>query len=343
MEFDSQQLEPVLDTPEMLGVSPAMHNLIRIIDRVARSAMTVLINGETGTGKELAARTLHCRSPRAHQPFVAINTAAIPKDLLESELFGHERGAFTGAYARRAGRFEQANGGTLFLDEIGDMPLELQTRLLRVLADGEFYPVGAHATVKVDVWIVAATHQNLEELVAEGRFREDLYHRLNVFRVRIPPLRERREDIPLLLQHYLRNAASSFGEAHKRLSPELENYLCAYHWPGNIRQLENLCHWLTLMVTGSCIRKFDLPDEMLDLQTNAELLDWQDALSVWAKLQLQAGNQDVAKQAQSDFDKVLIQMALAQFDGHRQMAAKHLGYSRNTLTRKIKVLDLPDW
>ena len=261
--IDRQQPEAVIETPHIVGVSPAMGMLMRTIERVARSSMTVLINGETGTGKELAARAVHCQSPRAHKAFIAINTAAIPKDLLESELFGHERGAFTGAYSRRVGRFEQADGGTLFLDEIGDMPIELQTRLLRVLVDGQFYPVGARSPIQVDVRIITATHQNLEERVADGRFREDLYHRLNVIRIRVPPLRERREDIPLLLAYYLRKAGEAMGEKPKNLRPEVEKYLCAFHWPGNIRQLENVCHWLSLMATEPQINMLDLPPELL--------------------------------------------------------------------------------
>lgn len=255
-------------------------------------------------------------------------------------MFGHERGAFTGAYARRPGRFEQADGGTLFLDEIGDMPIELQTRLLRVLMDGEFFPVGAQSPIQVDVRIITATHQNLEERVADGRFREDLYHRLNVIRLRVPPLRERREDIPLLLAHYLQKAGEQMGETKKRLSPDVENYLCAFHWPGNIRQLENVCHWLALMATGTQIQMHDLPTELLGLDKSIELTHWQDALCQWAVLQLKAGKNDVAKEALVIFEKVLIQTALDQSDGHRYLAAKRLGYGRNTLTRKIQELQL---
>jgi len=329
-----------IELPTMLGESPAMQALLRTITRAARSSMTIMINGETGTGKELTARSLHYQSNRADKPFIALNMAAIPKDLLESELFGHERGAFTGAYARRAGRFEQADGGTLFLDEIGDMPIELQTRLLRVLVDGEFYSVGARSPTQVDVRIVTATHQNLEELVADGRFREDLYHRLNVIRIQIPPLRERREDIPLLLAHYLQKAGLTLDESSKQLTPAVEDYLCAYHWPGNIRQLENVCHWLTLMSYEANIKMVDLPAELLDLKTTTELTQWQEALCQWAVLQIKAGKNDVAKQAQATFEKVLIRTALDLSGGHRYLAAKRLGYGRNTLTRKIQELDL---
>ena len=331
---------PKLETPTMIGNSAAMTLVTRTLERVARSSMTVLLNGETGTGKELAARAIHKLSPRAENPFIAINTAAIPRDLLESELFGHERGAFTGATVRRVGRFAQADGGSLFLDEIGDMPIELQTRLLRVLSDGEFYPVGASTPIKVDVRIIAATHQNLEERVADGRFREDLFHRLNVIRIRLPALRERREDIPHLLKHYLRNASEKLADSIKHLTPETESYLTAYHWPGNIRQLENVCDWLTVMTTVSHIQLSDLPPELITTNFNEELKDWQNALSEWVILQLKSGQNDVAKQAQNTLEKVLIENALAETGGHRYLAAKRLGYSRNTLTRKIKELAL---
>ncbi|MCQ8127653.1 sigma 54-interacting transcriptional regulator, partial [Methylomonas rivi] len=273
------------------------------------------------------------------KPFIALNMAAIPRDLLESELFGHERGAFTGAVGRRAGRFEQADGGTLFLDEIGDMPLELQTRLLRVLADGEFYPIGAYSPARVDVRVVTATHQNLEQLVAQGRFREDLFHRLNVIRLRMPPLRERREDIPLLLEHYLKKAAESLHEPTKVLMPEARSYLEAFQWPGNIRQLENVCHWLALMGNTSEIRLGDLA-EMSQLQAGAVGAHWHEVLMHWARLQLQTGKNDVARDAQAIFETVLIRAAMAQCEGHRYLAAKRLGYGRNTLTRKIKELQL---
>lgn len=332
--------QQAIDAPNILGKSAAMRILLNTLKRAARSHMTVLINGETGTGKELAARALHCYSPRAGKPFIALNMAAIPRDLMESELFGHERGAFTGAIARRAGRFEQANGGTLFLDEIGDMPLELQTRLLRVLADGEFYPVGGRSPVQVDVRVLTATHQNLEQLVAEGRFREDLFHRLNVIRIRMPPLRERREDIPLLLTNYLRKAAETLGEEPKQLHPEVQDYLFAFHWPGNIRQLENVCHWLALMTHASVIRMADLPSELFQKASAVEPEQWQEALLQWTVLQLKAGKNDVAKDAQYALEKTLITTAMEQSDGCRYEAAKRLGYGRNTLTRKIKELQL---
>ncbi|MEY3760635.1 MAG: nitrogen regulation protein, partial [Pseudomonadota bacterium] len=250
-------------TPEIIGEAPAMQEVFRAIGRLARSHITVLINGESGTGKELVAKALHRHSPRSKNPFIALNMAAIPKDLMESELFGHEKGAFTGAQLRRAGRFEQANGGTLFLDEIGDMPAELQTRLLRVLADGEFYPVGAHLAVKVDVRIIAATHQNLEILVDQGRFREDLFHRLNVIRIHIPALRERKQDIPLLLRHFLHHAAVELGVEIKTLKPEAEAFLSTLEWPGNVRQLENSCRWLTVMASSREVHLHDLPPELL--------------------------------------------------------------------------------
>jgi len=327
-------------TPEIIGESPAMQGVFRCIERVARSPVTVLINGETGTGKELVARALHCRSPRAGGPFIALNMAAIPRDLLESELFGHERGAFTGAHARRAGRFEQADGGTLFLDEIGDMPGELQTRLLRVLADGEFYPVGAHSPVRVDVRIVAATHQNLEKLVAEGRFREDLFYRLNVVRLQIPPLRERDQDIRLLLRHYLNKAAQALNEEAKILAPDAEDCLCAFDWPGNIRQLENVCYGLTVMASGQKIQLHDLPAELLQADDRPKEVDWHDALLQWAMTQLKTNRNNVAKEAIKAAERVLIGAALQVTRGQRHPAARRLGYGRNTLTRKIKELGL---
>ncbi|MCU0808720.1 MAG: nitrogen regulation protein NR(I), partial [Candidatus Contendobacter sp.] len=248
--------------PEIIGEAPAMQEVFRAIGRLSRSNITVLINGESGTGKELVARALHRHSPRADRPFIAINTAAIPRDLLESELFGHERGAFTGAQATRQGRFEQANTGTLFLDEIGDMPAELQTRLLRVLAEGEFYRVGGHTPTRVDVRVIAATHQNLEQRVRDGLFREDLYHRLNVIRIQLPSLNKRREDIPLLTRHFLGQAAQELGVESKILRPETESYLSGLDWPGNVRQLENLCRWLTVMASGREIHLEDLPVEL---------------------------------------------------------------------------------
>lgn len=329
-------------TPEIIGEAPAMQEVFRAIARLARSHITVLINGESGTGKELVARALHRHSPRVEKPFIALNMAAIPRDLLESELFGHERGAFTGAQARRAGRFEQADGGTLFLDEIGDMPAELQTRLLRVLADGEFFPVGAHAPVKVDVRIIAATHQNLENLVHEGRFREDLFHRLNVIRVHIPPLRERRQDIPLLLRHFLKEASLELNVEPKTLLPEVEELLCKLDWPGNVRQMENTCRWITVMAAGREVHIDDLPPELL--QAKPEVIPtsgvWEDVFKQWVDGQLRKGDRNIAKEAIDQAESILITTALQFTRGRRQEAAKLLGYGRNTLTRKVSELNL---
>lgn len=330
-------------TPEIIGEAPAMQEVFRAIARLARSHITVLINGESGTGKELVAQALHRHSPRAAQPFIALNMAAIPKDLLESELFGHERGAFTGAQARRAGRFEQANGGTLFLDEIGDMPAELQTRLLRVLAEGEFFPVGAHAPVRVDVRIIAATHQNLEQLVASGRFREDLFHRLNVIRIHIPPLRERRQDIRLLLKHFLQQASQELNVETKILLPDVEDYLCKLEWSGNVRQLENACRWITVMAAGKDVHLDDLPPELMKTRpANAPQVsaDWRDALRQWVDVQLRRGEPEIAREAIDAAEGILIVTALGFTRGRRQEAAKLLGYGRNTLTRKISELQL---
>ncbi|MCX7112382.1 MAG: nitrogen regulation protein NR(I) [Proteobacteria bacterium] len=329
-------------TPEIIGEAPAMQEVFRAIARLARSNITVLINGESGTGKELVARALHRHSPRADKPFIALNMAAIPRDLLESELFGHERGAFTGAQARRAGRFEQADGGTLFLDEIGDMPQELQTRLLRVLADGEFFPVGGHATVKVDVRIIAATHQNLENLVHEGRFREDLFHRLNVIRVHIPPLRERRQDIPLLLRHFLQEASTELNVEAKSLLPEVEEVLCMLDWPGNVRQMENTCRWITVMAAGREVHVDDLPPELLQAKPDVVPVGsvWEDVFKQWVDTQLKKGDRNIAKEAIDQAESILIMTALQFTRGRRQEAAKLLGYGRNTLTRKVSELNL---
>jgi two-component system nitrogen regulation response regulator GlnG len=319
-----------------------MQEVFRAIARLARSHITVLINGESGTGKELVARALHRHSPRATRPFIALNMAAIPRDLLESELFGHERGAFTGAQARRVGRFEQADGGTLFLDEIGDMPAELQTRLLRVLADGEFFPVGAHAPVKVDVRIIAATHQNLETLVAEGRFREDLFHRLNVIRVHIPPLRDRRQDIPLLLKHFLKEASIELNVETKTLLKEAEEFLCRLDWPGNVRQLENACRWITVMASGQEVHIDDLPPELLQVrqEITGAVDTWQNVFRQWVDNQLRKGERNIAKEAIDVAEGILIATAVQFTRGRRQEAAKLLGYGRNTLTRKISELNL---
>ena len=335
-------------TPEIIGEAPSMQEVFRAIGRLARSHITVLINGESGTGKELVAKALHRHSPRAGKPFIALNMAAIPKDLMESELFGHEKGAFTGAQSRRAGRFEQADGGTLFLDEIGDMPAELQTRLLRVLADGEFYPVGSHASIKVDVRIIAATHQNLETLVEQGRFREDLFHRLNVIRIHIPPLRERKQDIPLLLRHFLNQAAAELNAEIKILKPEAEAFLSTLEWPGNVRQLENSCRWLTVMASGREIHLHDLPPELLNTtsEKNTAETGWEALLRNWIDQQLlrahvaHGSEGEIAKHVIPAVEAILIKAALNFTHGKRHEAAILLGYGRNTLTRKIQELGI---
>ena len=329
-------------SPGIIGSAPAMQEVFRAIGRLSRSNLTVLITGESGTGKELVARALHRHGLRASRTFIALNTAAIPRELLESELFGHERGAFTGAQARRLGRFEQADGGTLFLDEIGDMPAELQTRLLRVLSDGEFYRVGGHLPLRVDVRIIAATHQDLEARVRAGTFREDLFHRLNVIRVHSPSLRERREDIPLLLAHYLERAASEIAVEPKTLKPEVVRYLETLDWPGNVRQLENTCRWLTVMASGSEIHLEDLPPELRgDGGEAGDLVDdWEASLRRWAERRLGLGDGALVEDATPKFETVLIRCALGRTGGRRQEAAKLLGWGRNTLTRKIKELAL---
>jgi len=331
-------------SPEIIGEAPAMQEVFRAVARLARSHITVLINGESGTGKELVARALHRHSPRASKAFIALNMAAIPRDLLESELFGHERGAFTGAQSRRAGRFEQADGGTLFLDEIGDMPAELQTRLLRVLADGEFFAVGAHTPTRVDVRIIAATHQNLETLVAQGRFREDLFHRLNVIRVHIPPMRERRQDIPLLLKHFLLEASRELGVDAKVLLPDVEEYLCRLEWPGNVRQIENTCRWITVMAAGREVHLADIPPELLQIRQREPAAltkgNWETAFKRWVYDSLSQGGHNVAKDTIDVAEGILISTALQFTRGHKQEAAKLLGYARNTLTRKINELKL---
>ncbi|HEY5701105.1 MAG TPA: nitrogen regulation protein NR(I), partial [Gammaproteobacteria bacterium] len=330
---------PVIQSPDrsIIGSAPAMQEVFRAIGRLSRSNITVLITGESGTGKELVARALHSHSPRASRPFIALNTAAIPKELLESELFGHERGAFTGAQTQRRGRFEQASSGTLFLDEIGDMPAELQTRLLRVLADGEFYRVGGHEPVRVDVRIIAATHQDLESRVRQGTFREDLFHRLNVIRVHSPALRERREDIPLLLEHFLKMAAKELNTEPKSLKPEVERYLASLDWPGNVRQLENTCRWLTVMASGNEIHSDDLPPELVLAEASTEnASDWEAGLRRWADRQLAAGELALLGDAIPKFERIMIDAALRYTGGRRQDAARLLGWGRNTLTRKIK-------
>ena len=334
------------DTPEIIGEAPAMQEVFRAIGRLARSHITVLINGESGTGKELVAKALHRHSPRAQQPFVALNMAAIPKDLMESELFGHEKGAFTGAQARRIGRFEQANNGSLFLDEIGDMPAELQTRLLRVLADNEFYPVGAHSPIKVNVRIIAATHQNLETLVSQGRFREDLFHRLNVIRIHIPPLRERQQDIGLLMRHFLYQSAKELGTEVKILKPKAEAFLSSLKWPGNVRQLENTCRWLTVMASGREIHIEDLPPELSQSShenpEESTANSWESQFQNWVKHQLATDQHDIARHAIASVETVLIQTALSHTHGRKHEAALLLGYGRNTLTRKLKELNIQE-
>jgi two-component system nitrogen regulation response regulator GlnG len=366
-------------TPEMLGQAPAMQDVFRAIGRLSQSNVTVMITGESGSGKELVARALHKHSQRAAGPFVAINTAAIPKDLLESELFGHERGAFTGAQTMRRGRFEQADGGTLFLDEIGDMKFDLQTRLLRVLSDGNFYRVGGHSAIKTNVRVIAATHQNLEQRVQEGTFREDLFHRLNVIRLRLPPLRERREDIPVLTRHFLQQSAQQLGVEVKRISESAIELLQAFAFPGNVRQLENICHWLTVMAPAQAIEPKDLPPEVMQAGAahpfaapppSTEVAnaftatsnngtaavasvpmpkpgvlhltgdDWQGGLEVQAMNLLVEGRTDVWDELTKRFEATLIQTALAHTKGRRIDAAHKLGIGRNTITRKIQELGL---
>lgn len=356
-----------LKTVDIIGESPAMQEVFRAIGRLSQSHITVLINGESGTGKELVAHALHRHSPRKSKPFIALNMAAIPKDLIETELFGHEKGAFTGANTQRQGRFEQANGGTLFLDEIGDMPFETQTRLLRVLADGEFYRVGGHVPVKVDVRIIAATHQDLEKLVASGKFREDLYHRLNVIRIHIPKLHDRSEDIPMLASHFLARAGRELSVEPKLLRSETVAYMQQLPWPGNVRQLENCCRWLTVMVTGREIFPEDLPAELRQLTTDSAMIfngtatdkillghpapntpllsglapeQWDGLLRQWAKQQLQKGEQQLLETALPLFERTMIEAALDYSHGRKRHAAELLGWGRNTLTRKLKELDI---
>lgn len=326
--------------PEILGQAPAMQEVFRAIGRLSQSSATVMITGESGSGKELVARAVHRHSPRSDKPFIAINTAAIPKDLLESELFGHERGAFTGAAAQRRGRFEQAEGGTLFLDEIGDMPSDLQTRLLRVLSDGNYYRVGGHSPLKANVRIIAATHQNLEVRVKEGLFREDLFHRLNVIRVRLPSLRERREDIPILARHFLQKSAQELGVEAKRFSDAALRYLSALDFPGNVRQLENLCHWLTVMAPGQTVDVADLPPEMRDAPQQAIAADWQTGLAVEVDRLLASNEGQVHEKLTDCFERILISRALAHTGGRRIEAALALGIGRNTITRKIQELGM---
>lgn len=337
-DVESVSLE---ETTGIIGQAPAMQEVFRAIGRLSRSHATVLINGESGSGKELVASALHKHSPRANDPFIAINTAAIPKDLLESELFGHERGAFTGAQATRRGRFEQADNGTLFLDEIGDMPAELQTRLLRVLSDGQFYRVGGHQPIKVNVRVIAATHQDLESHVKLGLFREDLFHRLNVIRLRLPALRERREDIPLLVKLFLQKNALTLGVEAKVLTDDALTYLTNAAWSGNVRQLENVCHWLTVMAPGKNVGLADLPPELKESSAKtASANSWQDALSQEVADALNRGETGILEATTKDFERVMIVKALQHTDGRRIEAATLLGMGRNTLTRKIQVLGI---
>ncbi len=327
--------------PKMIGESPAMQEVFRAIGRLSNSNITVLINGASGTGKELVAHALHEHSPRSQGPFIALNMAAIPRELLESELFGHEKGSFTGAQALRKGRFEQAQNGTLFLDEIGDMPADLQTRLLRVLSDGHFYRVGGHEPIKSDVRVIAATHQNLEQRVRNKDFREDLFHRLNVIRINIPKLSERKEDIPILLQHFMLVAAKELEAEPKKLSDEVLDYLSALQWPGNVRQLENVSRWLTVMASSNEIRMQDLPAEMLkDEMAQDETANWQALLSDWADAVLSKGENSILDKALPQFEEIMIKAAMRKTGGKRQEAAKLLGWGRNTLTRKIQELGL---
>jgi len=329
--------------PELLGHAPAMQQVFRAIGRLSRSSVTVLITGESGTGKELVARALHEHSPRAARPFIALNTSAIPSELLESELFGHEKGSFTGADALRRGRFEQADGGTLFLDEIGDMPTALQTRLLRVLAEGEFYRVGGQTPIKVDVRVIAATHQDLEERVARSLFREDLFHRLNVIRIELPPLRMRREDIGGLLEHYLGVAAAELGVERKSLASDARAALEAYDWPGNVRELVNLCRRLSVLAPGSEVHAEDLPAEVVGRSASSSDAAWTASLTQWAEGEsARADARPLLETALPEFERTLIRVALKRTQGHRQEAAKLLGWGRNTLTRKLRELGMSD-
>jgi two-component system nitrogen regulation response regulator GlnG len=336
----SEEAAPADSVPDILGQAPAMQEVFRAVGRLSQSHATVLITGESGTGKELVARALHRHSPRAGKPFIAINTAAIPKDLLESELFGHERGAFTGAAAMRRGRFEQADGGTLFLDEIGDMPPDLQTRLLRVLSDGQFYRVGGHQPIAVNVRVIAATHQDLESRVKQNLFREDLFHRLNVIRLRLPSLRERREDVPLLARHFLQKSARELGVEAKRMSDAAMQFVQAQDFPGNVRQLENICHWLTVMAPGQNIEIKDLPPELKSVSESVTAGSWFAALEREAAAMLARGETGIIDGLTRQFEKSLIVKALQATGGRRIEAAGLLGLGRNTLTRKIQELGL---
>jgi two-component system, NtrC family, nitrogen regulation response regulator GlnG len=339
-EVEAPAIGDAAEAPEILGHAPAMQEVFRAIGRLAQSHATVLITGESGTGKELVARALHRHSPRAAKAFIAINTAAIPKDLLESELFGHERGAFTGAQSMRRGRFEQAEGGTLFLDEIGDMPQDLQTRLLRVLSDGQFYRVGGHTPLAANVRVIAATHQELESRVKQGLFREDLYHRLNVIRLRLPSLRERREDVALLVRHFLAKSARDLGVDGKRLTDAALAFLGAHEWPGNVRQLENVCHWLTVMAPGQVVDVKDLPPELRGEPAASTDADWRRVLEREVATRLARGESGIADGLTRDFETALIVKALQHTGGRRIEAAGLLGIGRNTLTRKVQDLKI---
>lgn len=337
-----QQTQSQRGQPTLIGDSASMQDVFRVIGRLSKSSVSVLITGETGTGKELIANALHQHSPRADQAFVALNMAAIPAELIESELFGHEKGAFTGADKRRVGRFEQANHGTLFLDEIGDMPLTVQTRLLRVLAEGQFYPVGAHQPLNVDVRVIAATHKNLEQAVSRGEFREDLFHRLNVIQLKLPALRERTEDIAQLADYFLHRSAEELAVNSKQLSNDALSVLSNYSWPGNVRQLENVCRWLTVMAPGQVIQAHELPEELqeknepgLSLAVN-EPTDWGSIIE--AELRRRTNQHDVLTALNEELERRALRFALDRFDGHKQKAARWLGWGRNTLTRKIKLL-----
>ena len=330
----------------IIGAAPAMQEVFRVLGRVSQLDVTVLINGETGTGKELVAKALHELSPRADGPFVALNTAAIPRELLESELFGHEKGSFTGAHSQRVGRFEQADGGTLFLDEIGDMPVDLQTRLLRVLNDGNFYRVGGRSAINTNVRIVAATHQNMEQLVREGKFREDLLYRLNIIRIKVPALRERAQDVPLLLRFYLEKEAKTLGLEEKLLSKEASQFLAGLPWPGNVRQLRSLCTWLTIMAPDKTVHMEDLPLELQnpDLGESEECAgdNWEVPLRRWSEAFIRSGREGLHTSAEQIFERTLIEVAMKASGNHRQKAAVLLGWGRNTLTRKTQALGLDD-
>lgn len=328
------------DEIEIIGEAPAMQEVFRAIGRLAKSNINVMVCGQSGTGKELVANALHQHSPRAHKPFVAINIAAIPAELLESELFGHEKGSFTGAQSQRQGRFEQANGGTLFLDEIGEMSADLQTRLLRVLSDRRFYRVGGRDLVNVDVRVLAATNQDLEKQVESGNFREDLYHRLNVIRIDLPSLSQRAEDIPLLAKRFLRTSAEELQVEMKHLNDDALHKMMAYNWPGNVRQLENVCRWITVMAPASTVSVEDLPKELSTKELESTPQDWEAALAKLVKQRLNMGQEDVLTDLLKKFESIMLHVALAHTGGHRQNAAKVLGWGRNTLTRKLKDLDM---